>query len=150
MDADRIEQEIVIAAPVERVWAVLTEPDHIGQWFGGRPADFDLRPGAIMGLDHGKHGKFPTRIEKVDPPHYLSYRWASGYPGQVADEENSTLVEFSLAAEGDGTRLRLVETGFAGLTIPADRYEDASHESHSRGWLEVLPGLRKYAEQTAA
>ncbi len=39
MHADRIEQEIVIAAPVERVWAVLSEPEHVGRWFGhGKPA----------------------------------------------------------------------------------------------------------------
>ena len=35
---------------------------------------------------------------------------------------NSTLVEFTLAAEGDGTRLTVVETGFAGLdTTPEQR-----------------------------
>src|SRR5205085_9304392 len=31
---DRIAREISIAAPVERVWAVLTEPAHVGSWFG--------------------------------------------------------------------------------------------------------------------
>ena len=46
MQKDRIEQEIVIAAPIERVWAVLTEPAHVGRWFGqGGPAEIDLRPG---------------------------------------------------------------------------------------------------------
>jgi len=36
LSPDRIEREITIAAPVERVWAVLTEPEHVGQWFGLR------------------------------------------------------------------------------------------------------------------
>jgi uncharacterized protein YndB with AHSA1/START domain len=45
MGADRIERDIVIAAPVERVWAVLTEPEHVGRWFGqGEPARIDPRP----------------------------------------------------------------------------------------------------------
>ena len=29
-----------------------------------------------MRLDHGQYGRFPTRIEKVDPPRYFAYRWA--------------------------------------------------------------------------
>ena len=58
-------------------------------------------------------------------------------------------VEFTLTAEGTGTRLHLVESGFASLTIPADR-PGATHESHSGGWPDALSGLRKYAEQKAA
>lgn len=102
MSKDRIEREIIISAPVSRVWAVLTEPQHVGSWFGqGSPVEIDLRPGGIMRLDHGEHGQFPTLIVKVDAPNYLAYRWASAYPGEVATDDNSTLVEFFLAAEDD-------------------------------------------------
>ena len=112
MKPDRIEREIVIAAPIERVWDVVTKPEHVGVWFGqGQPAEIDLRPGGTMVLDHGVHGVFPTRIVTVDEPHRFSYRWASGFPGQPATEDNSTLVEFTLAADGDKTRLVVVETG---------------------------------------
>ena len=139
MKPDKIEREIVIAAPPRRVWSVLTEPEHIGVWFGLGPAtSVDLRPGGILVLDHGQHGTFPTRIVKVDPPNYLSYRWASGYPGQPATDENSTLVEFTLTPEGEQTRLRLCESGFATLEIPADRVSTAGYESHQEGWTGVL------------
>jgi len=145
---DRIEREITIAAPVERVWAVLTEPEHVGKWFGqGPPARIDLRPGGVMRLDHGQYGKFPTRIEKVDPPHYFAYRWASAYPGQQATEDNSTLVEFTLTPDGDGTRLYLVESGFATLVIPEETRATASYESHSGGWTDVLAHVREHAER---
>jgi uncharacterized protein YndB with AHSA1/START domain len=145
---DRIEREITIAAPVERVWAVLTEPEHVGKWFGqGPPAPIDLRPGGIMHLDHGQYGQFPTRIEKVDPPHYFAYRWASGYPGQEATEDNATLVEFTLTPDGDGTRLHLVESGFATLVLPEETRATASYESHSAGWTDVLAGMREHAER---
>ena len=33
MSADRIEREIEIEAPVDVVWAVVTEPHHIASWF---------------------------------------------------------------------------------------------------------------------
>jgi uncharacterized protein YndB with AHSA1/START domain len=148
---DRIEREIAIAAPVERVWAVLTEPEHVGKWFGqGPPASIDLRPGGVMNLDHGQHGQFPTRIEKVDPPHYFSYRWASGYPGQEATEDNSTLVEFTLTPDGGGTLLRVAESGFATVVIPEDRRASASYESHSAGWIEKMAEMREYAERLTA
>ncbi|MFI0709758.1 SRPBCC family protein [Streptomyces inhibens] len=150
-DKNRIEREISISAPVERVWAVLTEPEHVGSWFGqGEPTPVDLRPGGIMHLDHGEHGQFPTTIVKVDPPHYFSYRWASAYPGEVAVEGNSTLVEFTLTPEGDGTHLRVVETGFADITIPEERRASASFESHSEGWSGQVENIRQYTERLAA
>lgn len=148
MTSDRIEREITIAAPIERVWAVLTEAEHIGVWFGqGTPTEVDLRPGGIMVLDHGEYGTFPTRIEKVDPPHYFAYRWASAYPGEKATEVNSTLVEFTLTPDGDGTRLSLTESGFSSLVIPPAREATASYESHSAGWTDVLQALVRRVEQ---
>ncbi|MFI6289242.1 SRPBCC family protein [Streptomyces sp. NPDC051018] len=148
MNKDRIEREITIAAPVERVWAVLTEPEHVGSWFGqGEPTPVDLRPGGTMILDHGQYGVFPTTIVEVDPPHRFSYRWASAYPGEQAVNGNSTLVEFTLTPEGDGTRLKVVEAGFASITIPEERRDTASYESHEGGWTEQVVNIRKYAEQ---
>ncbi|MCX4819570.1 SRPBCC family protein [Streptomyces sp. NBC_01142] len=151
MSRDRIEREITIAAPMERVWAVLTEPKHVGAWFGqGEPTPVDLRPGGTMHLDHGTYGQFPTTIVKVDPPHHFSYRWASAHPGEQAVEGNSTLVEFTLTPDGDGTRLRVVETGFADLVIPEDKADTAGYESHSAGWSEQVENIKQYAERLAA
>ena len=148
MTPDSISREIVIAAPIERVWSVLTSSEHIGAWFGrGEPTPIDLRPGGIMILDHGEHGTFPTRIETVQPPNRFAYRWASAHPGVQATEENSTLVEFTLTPEGAGTRLSLLETGFATLVIPPEREATAGYESHRAGWAEVLGNAAKYAER---
>jgi uncharacterized protein YndB with AHSA1/START domain len=148
MSKDRIEREIRIDAPVQRVWAVITEPEHVGAWFGqGGPARIDLRPGGIMYFDHGLPGEYPARIEKVEPPHYFAYRWAAAFPGQVANEGNSTLVEFFLEPDGDGTHLRLVESGFEALTIPAEREQWAGYDSHSEGWTVKLAEAGAYAER---
>ncbi|MEU5159827.1 SRPBCC family protein [Streptomyces sp. NPDC020875] len=146
-ERDRIEKEIVIDASPERVWTVLTEPVHVGKWFGqGDPAPVDLRPGGTMLLDHGEYGRFPTTIVTVEPPRRFAYRWASAYPDEPATEKNSTLVEFTLAPAGDGTLLRVVETGFAGLSIPAERLETASYESHDGGWAGQVVNIKNYAE----
>jgi uncharacterized protein YndB with AHSA1/START domain len=100
-----------------------------------------------MVLDHGEYGTFPTRIEKVDPPNYLAYRWAVAHPGEETTDANSTLVEFTLTPDGAGTRLRLTESGFASLVIPAGREGNASYESHLSGWTDVLAALVRTVEQ---
>jgi len=145
---DKIQRETFVKAPLERVWAVITEPRHVGVWFGqGAPAEIDLRPGGIMRLDHGQYGVFLTLIVAVEPPRYLAYRWASGFPGEVATESNATLVEFFLEPEADGTRLRVVETGFASVPIPPERAETAGYDSHSEGWRGIVEIVQAYAEK---
>jgi hypothetical protein len=55
----------------------------------------------------------------------------------------------TLAAEEGGTRLRVVESGFAALPWPAearDRYLD----ENTQGWRTELNELRAYAIQVAA
>jgi uncharacterized protein YndB with AHSA1/START domain len=146
MSQDLIEREIRIDASPERVWAVLTEPALVGEWFSpGAPAEIDLRPGGLMVLDHGQHGRFETVIVEIDPPRTFSYRWASAYPGERATESNSTLVEFTLIADGDATLLKVAESGFSALDIPAD--SDAGYASHTRGWAEVMGNLQTAAER---
>ena len=34
MALEQIERETTIAAPIERVWALLTEAEHVGGWAG--------------------------------------------------------------------------------------------------------------------
>jgi uncharacterized protein YndB with AHSA1/START domain len=147
MGKDRIEKETFIKAPAERVWAVLTEADQVDGWFSpGGPAQVDLRPGGVT-LNHGEYGTFPMLIVTVDPPRHFAYRWASAYPEQAATEANSTLVEFFLEPQDDGTRLRVVESGFAALDRPAELNETAGYDGHDRGWTEVVGNLRAYAEK---
>ena len=149
MPEDRVERTVHIAATAERVWEILTKPEHIGRWFGsGTPATVDLRAGGVMVLEPAGPGeRYLARIVKVDPPHYLAYRWASAYPDALADEMNSTLVEFHLTADEATTRLTVCESGFATLTIPPGREGFASYESHSQGWTEVMRTLADYVER---
>ena len=64
---DRIEREITVKAPVERVWTVLTEPEHIARWFGDS-ASGTAEPGGELVLGWKEHGDFPVTIERYEPP----------------------------------------------------------------------------------
>ena len=99
MVEDRIEREIVVAAPQERVWEIITQAGHVGKWFG-ESAEVDLRPGGSIVLRWEKYGTMYGMIEKIDEPHYFSYRWMPGMIGEKPGNENSTLVEFTLTPQG--------------------------------------------------
>jgi uncharacterized protein YndB with AHSA1/START domain len=141
MVPERIEREILIDAPLESVWAIVTEPQHVGTWFSNS-AEIELRPGGTATLTWEEHGSAHARVEKVEPPHRFSFRWARPM-GAEPREGNSTLVEFSLSEEGDGTRLRVVESGFQALE-GSDEENAKYAEENTGGWKHELAELRDY------
>ena len=147
----QIERETVIAAPVERVWAVLTEAEHVGRWFSDAGADIELRPGGPIVMRWTEHGTIRARIVDVEPPRRFSYRWVPipEHWGEEPDDRNSTLVEFTLAAEGDGTRLKVVESGFDALEGTDDQRRRA-FEGNTEGWETQLGNVRDYLARVAA
>ncbi len=137
----QIEHEITIEAPRERVWQVLTQPRHVAEWFGDS-AEIDLRPGGKAVFGWKEHGQFQATVEKVVPHDFFSYRWA-----HEADEApvtgRSTLVEFTLIAEGADTRLKVVESGFDRLSLPPEQQRKHAEEN-TEGWHQELEELRQY------
>lgn len=142
-----IEREIVIEAPVDVVWRTVTEPDQIVQWFSA-VAEIDLRPGGAGTLTFvDRATQEPMRVklmvERVEPHRAFSFRWV--YPtGEQPRPGNSVLVEFTFAAEGEHTRLRVVERGLAELDWPPERKIDYA-KGHNDGWVNHFDRLRECA-----
>jgi uncharacterized protein YndB with AHSA1/START domain len=142
MVPDSIAREIVIDAPPERVWAIVTEAQHLAGWFSDE-VELDLRPGGAMLLTWHGHGSYRARVETVDPPRTFAFRWLRR---EDVDPASSTLVVMTLSPEGTSTRLRVVESGFADLAWPED--ERARYADENRvGWGVELDELRAYAER---
>jgi uncharacterized protein YndB with AHSA1/START domain len=138
---ESIERDVLIDAPPQTVWAVITLPEHVAGWFSDA-AHIDLRPGGEVTLTWEGHGTAHGRVEVVEPPRLFAFRWLRAGHGEFR-EDNSTLVEFSLDAEGDGTRLRVVESGFRGLDASDD--DTATYaEENRRGWKLELSELVDY------
>ena len=145
---EKIERETFIAAPVERVWKLLTEADHLGTWFGDAGAEIDLRPGGTILLRWAEHGTVHGRVERVEPERVFSYRWAARQDtGEIElVDGNSTLVEFVLDSQGDDTRLRVVESGFPALDFPPEQQAERAH-GNENGWEIELGHLGDHARR---
>jgi uncharacterized protein YndB with AHSA1/START domain len=140
---DRIERTVEIAHPPATVWAALTTADGLGTWFGNA-ATIDLRPGGVAELTWTSGDKARLRIERVEEPTVFGFTWAiNGLPD---DDPRRTYVEFTLAPTGIGTRLTVIESGFAQL--PEDAHREA-FEGNTEGWASELDELVEYLDATA-
>lgn len=146
MTVNTIEREIFIKAGVDHVWSLVAKT---GFWVG-EDLHFDLEAaeGETVVVDTDKYGSFPVRVDRLEPPRYAAYRWASAYPGAGLTEENSTLVEFTLETQDDGVMLRVKESGFATLAGEPD-FRAARHADNVQGWAAQLERLRAVAEGVA-
>ncbi len=134
-----IERDILIEAPVEVVWRTVTEPERMTEWFADE-VDLVVEPGAQGHLGFGDQGG-PVVVEAVDPPNRFSFRW--NHPaGEDPTPENSLLVEFTLAREGDHTRLRVTESALGSIDRP-DIDKAIYAEEHNHGWGDVLGRLHR-------
>ena len=97
-----------------KVWRALTEPTLLAEWL--LPAvDLVLERGAAFSFrappQPGWDGVVDCRFVEIEPERRLAYTWRSGGV--------DTVVTFTLVPTESGTRLSLVQTGFA----PAQKRE---------------------------
>jgi len=157
MSTDRIEKEVLLKAPLERVWRAISDADEFGRWFGVR-FDGPFVPGAsvkgvitpttvddeVAKAQEPHSGKSDTwQIVAVEPQQRLAFRW---HPYAVESDtdysqEPTTLVEFTLDETDGGVLLRIVESGFD--AIPAERRASA-FEANSEGWAAQTRLVQKY------
>ena len=81
------------------------------------------------------------RVERVEEPAVSGFTW--GIYGLPADDPRRTYVEFTLEQAGAGTRLTVVETGFAQL--PEDVHRKA-YGGNTEGWAKALGELAAYLD----
>jgi uncharacterized protein YndB with AHSA1/START domain len=99
-----IRKEIVLPAGRDEVWAALTDPRRLEDWFAN-DVEIDLRPGGGATFRWGNGESRHATVTEVEPEERLAFEW---------DEEGE--VEFTLDDDADGTRLTVVETSPAWTT----------------------------------
>lgn len=133
-DPRSIEHHIDIEAGVDAVWKALTDATELTRWF---PFQARVVPGVggEIWLSWNPPWEDSSRIEAWEPGRRLALR---GFGG------SATLIEFTLEARGNTTRLHLVQSGFA-----SSDWDDELFDGTRRGWQQVFQELRHYLERHA-
>jgi uncharacterized protein YndB with AHSA1/START domain len=79
-----IEREVLIEAPAEVVWRIITEPDQMSQWFADR-VELVVEPGAHGYMQFGDQGGERTRLRVSESGHEL-LAWPDAEKQRYADE----------------------------------------------------------------
>jgi uncharacterized protein YndB with AHSA1/START domain len=137
---DRIERTVEIGHPPTAVWAALTTADGLSSWFGNE-ATIDLRPGGSARMSWENGFTVDMRVERVEEPTVFGFTWQ--IYGLPKDDPRRTYVEFTLEPVGSGTRLTVVESGFAQL--PSKAYHEA-YDGNTKGWASELAELVSYLD----
>jgi uncharacterized protein YndB with AHSA1/START domain len=124
-----VRREVQIAAPPATVFAFLTDPDKILRWLGTEPT-MEPHPGGLYLVNVGGEHTARGRFTEVVPVHRLAYTF--GWDGREKVPPGSSLIEIDLVDQGNGTLLRMTQSG-----LP-DAEECASHE---KGWTHYLGRL---------
>jgi len=140
---DRIERTVELPQPPTAVWTALTTAEGLGTWFGNS-ATIDLRPGGTARIAWSSGEKAELRIERVEEPTVFGFTWR--IHGLPDDDPRRTYVEFTLEPVGGGTRLTVVESGFAQL--PEGEHQKA-FGGNVDGWANELGELVEYLNAAA-
>jgi uncharacterized protein YndB with AHSA1/START domain len=135
---DIVVDEVLPHAP-ETIWKALTTGELIGRWLmtptgfepvKGKNFTFQTTPGGAW------DGVIHCQVLEAMPNERLVYAWKSGHEGNVGfGSPLDTVVTFILSRVENGTRLRLVHSGFV---LPRN---DTAFKNMSVGWKQVVPSI---------
>jgi uncharacterized protein YndB with AHSA1/START domain len=130
--------EVFPHAP-ETIWKALTNGELIGRWLmaptgfeavEGNSFTFQTTPGGAW------DGVIRCRVLEVIPNERFAFAWTGGHESNVGyGSRLDTIVTFTLAREAQGTRLRLVHSGF---DLPRN---ETAFQGMSDGWPKVVRSL---------
>jgi uncharacterized protein YndB with AHSA1/START domain len=147
MDTDRIEKQVVLRAPLARVWRAISDSAQFGAWFGvafdgpfvagewvaGRIEPTQVDPVVAKLQEPARGMRFSVLVEEVVPMARFAFRWHpfAVDPGHDYSAEPTTLVAFGLREVAGGVELTISESGFD--RIPEARRAQA-REANDGGW----------------
>jgi uncharacterized protein YndB with AHSA1/START domain len=129
--------ERVLPHAPQKVWRALTSADLITQWLmrndfePKRGHRFTFRATPIAGWS----GVTNCEVLEIEPPRRLVYTWGDG---SESASGLKTVVTWTLTEEGNGTRVRMEQSGFR----PED---EAGFVGMGKGWPHILERLEQVA-----
>ena len=131
---------IVINASREKVWAALTQPEIVKQYFFGTDLDTTWEAGSPIFFRGEWEGKpyedKGTALEYI-PLETLSYNYWSSFSGLEDKQELYQIIRFDLSDIAGGTEVTITQSNVA-------TQETADHSSSN--WNMVFEGMKKLLE----
>lgn len=132
--------EVEVRAAPARVWAVLTEPQHLREvWFGAE-VGADWTPGGLAtwsGEWDGKPYRDRGEVLEVVPERLLRFTHYSPLSGKPDTAENRHTLTFTLVGEGGTTH----------LTLTQDNNDTPEAAEHSEGmWQQLVAKVKELSE----
>ena len=112
---------------IDDLWSALTDPQRLARWVA--EVNGDLRPGGDFRASFTSGWEGAGRLDECEPPRRLLLTLD---PGQ----EDETVIEAELFADGDQTRLVVEERGLPLAELAA----------HGAGWQAHVEDLAAYLE----
>jgi uncharacterized protein YndB with AHSA1/START domain len=142
---DIIVDEVFPHAP-ETIWKTLTTGELIGRWLLMAPTGFEPVQGKRFTFQTTPAGAWDgviyCQVLEAIPYERLVYAWKGGHDRNVGyGSPLDTVVTWTLSAVENGTRLRLVHSGFV---LPKN---DSAFKNMSDGWRKVVQRLDAIAAE---
>jgi len=123
-----------LAHPIEKVWAALTQPEHMKGWLSD-DAEVDLRVGGVVRFhDHQNWGHITDLVDA----RVLAFEWRG-------DDWDGGIVRWELQPAGDATRLVLTHEMPAMSDAEAEQFKE-DHPGLPDGWHPVSSTLAGWHE----
>ena len=143
-DFDRVEVDREIAASVEDVWAVVSEP---GWWVNDGPVDDHegtLDDEGIYHVTDPEAGEWLVEKADEDPMDVVAFRWYPIASDELPDEY-ATRVEISLSEEGDSVSVHIEESGLSSVSDDEDEARQM-WDDEAGMWAEALDAIKAHLE----
>lgn len=141
---DIVVDEVLPHAP-ETIWRTLTTGELIARWLMA-PTGFKPVAGTRFTYKTKPAGAWDGTIRcevlEVVPHERFAYSWKGGDESNVGyGSRLDTIVTWTLARVAEGTRVRLVHSGFV---RPVN---DTAFNNMSEGWKKIVPGLGAFTKE---
>jgi uncharacterized protein YndB with AHSA1/START domain len=139
-DTQQIVVDDVFPHAPETIWKTLTDGELMGRWLGMTPSGFEPVKGKRFTYQTTAAGAWDGIIHcevlEVIPNQRLAYAWKGGHEGNTGyGSLLDTVVTFTLSKAENGTRLRLVHSGFV---LPQN---EIAFTNMGGGWKKVVPRI---------
>ncbi|MGF9699488.1 SRPBCC family protein [Paenibacillus sp. MABNR03] len=130
-----IRQQLVLHAPVEKVWKTVSTAEGMESWF--MPSNLEPVEGHEFVLEAGPFGKSPCRVTEVQAPHKLSFQWGKDWT-----------LHFELAEQPEGTAFTLIHSGWdADKLTEFGQAHAIVRERMEQGWTGIVQKLAQVVGQ---